>query len=225
MSERPDWLAYFPALAELDDPAWREIMAASRVVEVPAGQVVFHDGDACSVYMLVLTGSVRVQKTAESGREITLYRVEEGQSCVLTTSCLLAGERYPAEGITETDVTAVTIPMPQFQRGLAESPGFRTFVFEAYGRRISSLILLVEAVAFGRLDARLAAFVVQRAGHPGAVLATTHQTLAAELGTAREVVSRQLKEFERRGLVTLERGRVVVDDPDGLRRVAEQSRA
>ncbi|HKK07121.1 MAG TPA: cyclic nucleotide-binding domain-containing protein, partial [Gammaproteobacteria bacterium] len=89
MDARPGWLDHFPALAALDDPAWHEVLTASRTMTVPAGTTVFHEGAECTVYMLVLHGSVRVQKTAENGREITLYRVENGQSCVLTTSCLL----------------------------------------------------------------------------------------------------------------------------------------
>ena len=217
MPPAPAWLEDFPTLAALDDPAWQEVLASSRALTLPAGTTVFHEGAACTTYMLVLRGSVRVQKTAESGREITLYRVEDGQSCVLTTSCLLAGDRYPAEGITETEVEAVTIPVPAFEKGLNGSPGFRRFVFQAYGQRISSLVVLVEALAFGRLDSRLAAFLRRHAGE--GPLQTTHQAIAAELGTAREVVSRQLKEFERKGWVCLERGRVTVLAPDALDRL------
>jgi len=220
MDARPGWLDHFPALAALDDPAWHEVLTASRTMTVPAGTTVFHEGAECTVYMLVLHGSVRVQKTAENGREITLYRVENGQSCVLTTSCLLAGDRYPAEGVTETEVEAVTIPVAAFQQGLDGSPGFRRFVFEAYGRRISNLVVLVEALAFGRLDSRLADLLLRR-GSTGVVQAT-HHAMAAELGTAREVISRQLKEFERKDWVRLERGRVTLLDSAALQDLTEQ---
>ena len=215
MKPEQDWLEHFPALAALDDPVWSSIRDSARTMRVPAGTVVFRDSDPCRSYLLVISGSIRVQKTAENGREITLYRVEDGQTCVLTTSCLLAGNAYPAEGITETDVTAVSVPLAQFQRGLNESPGFRSFVFSAYGERISSLIVLVEEIAFGRLDVRLTTCLLQRAGEDGEV-ETTHQALAAELGTAREVVSRQLKEFERRGWIQLQRGRVRLLDRAAL---------
>ena len=221
MGARPAWLEHFPALAALDDPAWQEVLAASRTMTVPPDTPVFHEGAECTVYMLVLHGSVRVQKTAENGREITLYRVENGQSCVLTTSCLLAGDRYPAEGITETEVEAVTIPVAAFQKGLDGSPGFRRFVFEAYGRRITNLVVLVEALAFGRLDSRLADLLLRRSAD-GRVQAT-HHAMAAELGTAREVISRQLKEFERRGWVRLERGRVSLLDPSALQSLMENA--
>lgn len=206
-----DWGTRFPALKALDDAAWMALRHAAHVLTLPAGTFAFRAGDACENYLLVLDGSVRVQKLAENGREITLYRLEGGDACVLTTSCLLAHERYPAEGVAETDVIAAAIPRPTFLHALDHSPGFRRFVFTGYGERLSDLILLVEEVAFGRIDSRLATRLLALAGESDMV-ETTHQELAAELGTAREVVSRQLKDFERRGLVRLLRGRIQIID-------------
>ncbi len=217
----PQWLEQFPDLACLTDAAGVAALAATRVVTLPAAASVFRSGDPCRAYMLVLAGSVRVQKIAENGREITLYRVQGGQSCVLTTSCLMANDHYPAEGITESEVTAAVIPFAAFHRGLAESPRFREFVFAAYGQRLADLILLVEEVAFGRLDRRLAQRLLELA--EGGELRQTHQQLAADLGTAREVVSRQLKEFERAGLLRLHRGRIELLDPAALKRLGEAS--
>jgi CRP/FNR family transcriptional regulator len=211
-----EWWQQFPALAGLDDPVWKAIREKAPVVEVPAGTTVFNYGDACANYLLVLDGSVRVQKLAESGREITLYRVESGGSCVLTTSCLLAHQHYPAQGVTETPVVAAMIPLPQFEKGLDQSPGFRRFVFDTYAQRISDLIMLVEEVAFGRIDSRLAQRLLELRDAKGTV-ETTHQAIATDLGTAREVVSRQLKEFERRGWIALQRGRLQILQPERLR--------
>lgn len=222
LADSRPWWSHFPALADLDDPSWRAIRSAAAVVKVPAGVTVFHSGDVCENYLLVLRGSVRVQKLAENGREITLYRVENGGSCVLTTSCLMARERYPAEGITETEVLAAMISLPLFEKGLNESEGFRRFVFTAYAQRISHLILLVEEVAFGRIDGRLAQSLLELRNPEGAVEAT-HQALAAELGTAREVISRQLKEFERQGWIALQRGRIEVLAPERLRRLVSRA--
>jgi len=213
------WPDRFPELRDLDDPAWREVLAASHIVRLPPGTSVFRDGDSCRSYMLVLSGRIRIQKVAESGREIVLYRVEAGQGCVLTTSCLLAGRNYPAEGIAETEVTAVTIPLDRFEQGLAHSAGFRRFIFSTYTRRLTDLIMLIEEVAFGRIDVRLAHYLVRNAGGDD-TLAATHQELAVELGSAREVISRQLKEFERRGWVRLARGRVELLDREALRRIS-----
>lgn len=189
MNDRGDaWLDAFPELATLEAAARQRLIAGAQPVTLPAGTTVFHDGDACGNYLLVLDGSVRVQKVSSNGREITLYRVGDGQTCILTTTCLLAGERYPAEGITETEVRAIVLGRGLFQALMADSQEFRQFVFAVYARRVTDLIVLVEEVAFGRMDLRLATRLRDSADAAGVVVAT-HQELAAELGTAREVVS------------------------------------
>jgi len=217
-TDNSGWLAAFPELDRIEATARRRLIEQARPVTLPPGKTVFHDGDACSNYLLILDGSVRVQKVSSSGREITLYRVADGETCILTTACLLAGERYPAEGVTETEVRAIVLPNTLFQQLLAESPLFRRFVFAIYARRIADLILLVEAVTFGRMDVRLAAKLLAAAADTS--IRTTHQELAAELGTAREVISRLLKDFEQRNFVVLHRGRIELNDAAALRRVA-----
>lgn len=211
----PDWLKAFPELAALDDPPVRQALGGIRPVRLAAGEVTFRDGDACRHYVLVVDGSIRVQKISESGREIVLYRVERGQTCVLTTSCLFAGAGYAAEGITETPVTAIMMPLAAFNAAVAASAGFRRFVFASFSERIAELMLLIEAIAFGRVDERLAERLLAFDAGTGPI-ELTHQQLAAELGTAREVVSRLLKEFERRGWVALTRGRVALADRAAL---------
>ncbi|GAB6042218.1 Crp/Fnr family transcriptional regulator [Endothiovibrio diazotrophicus] len=216
-----DWLRQFPTLRALDDEAGRRVLAAATPVIIPAGTTVYREGDPCQNFFLVLDGAVRVQKVSESGREIVLYRVEAGQSCILTTTNLLSRERYAAEGVAETDVEAIMIPLALFRDGLDHSPGFRDFVFNSYGQRVSELITLIDAVAFGRVDLRLTRLLLNQADASGR-FDGTHQQLAAELGTAREVVSRQLKEFERKGWVRLGRGRVEIVDRDALAAVGER---
>ena len=211
-----EWLSHFPELSGLDDPVWQKVLDSARPVEIPAGTTVFRDGDGCQNYMFVMEGAVRVQKMAENGREIVLYRVSAGEACILTTSCLLSHQRYPAEGITEDNLRAISIPVKLFDEGIAGSAGFRSFVFSSYGRRIADLILLVEDVAFGRMDIRLGQYLLDSADEKGDV-ALTHQAMAAELGTAREVVSRQLKEFERRGWLKLGRGTINISDLTALK--------
>ena len=213
-----DIAAAFPALAKLDIESSRILEQGLRPVDIPAGTVLFRDGADCANYLLVQEGAVRVQKVAENGREIVLYRVERGQSCVLTTNCLLGGGLYAAEGIAETEVRALVLPASVFRGLLAGSADFRDFIFSVYAARIADLLLLIEEVAFGRIDVRLAAWVRGRAGDGQDVLAT-HQEISVELGTAREVVSRQLKEFERRGWVQLHRGRVRVIDAAAMDRL------
>ncbi len=217
----PEWTVAFPRLRCIRDPRWARVLAGARVLSLPAGTTVFRSGDPCHSYLLVLAGSVRVHTTAASGREIVLYRVAPGQSCVLTTTCLVGAERYPADGVTESEVRAASVPAALFQQALAEIAEFRSFVFASYAERVCRLIELLEEVAFGRMDARLAQCLLDRVTQEGRVT-LTHQELAVELGTAREVVSRLLKELERRGWVGLRRSEISLRDPGALARLAAQ---
>jgi len=218
-SSSSPWWSAFPALKDIQDTKWRALMSKVHEVGIPTGASVFRAGDPCRNFLFVLDGSVRVEKLAENGREIVLYRVGRGETCLLTTSCLIARERYPAEGVTETEVRAVALPHELFQEALAISPEFRAFVFASFGARFTDLIALIEAISFGRGDARLARRLLESGADTDDV-AATHQELAAELGTAREVVSRLLKDFERRGLVRLTRGRIEITDREGLKSLA-----
>jgi CRP/FNR family transcriptional regulator len=201
------WIHRFPGLAALE-PALRDpLEKASKVIALPAGSVIFGPGKAPESLMLMLEGTVRVQQTSEQGREIVLYRISAGESCVLTTACLLAYEDYLATAVAETDVTAVAIPRAVFDELIAKSAMFRKFVFTAYSRRMTDIFRIVEEVAFARMDVRLAQKILALAGDAPTVK-TTHQQLAAELGTAREVVSRLLHEFQRRGWTGGARGEI-----------------
>jgi CRP/FNR family transcriptional regulator, anaerobic regulatory protein len=215
-----DWTAGFEGLARLSEEVRAGLVADSRLASVPAGTVVFGPGKAPENLLLLVEGSVRVQQTAEGGREVVLYRVGAGESCVLTTACLLGYEGYPAEGITETDVRAVMVPRRVFEDLIVRSADFRRFVFAAYARRITDLIRVIDDIAFRRIDVRLSPRLLDLAD-PDGKLRATHQDLALELGTAREVVSRQLHEFQRRGWVTLGRGQIDLVETSALRRLAQ----
>ncbi|RMF52817.1 MAG: Crp/Fnr family transcriptional regulator [Bacteroidetes bacterium] len=190
--------------------------------EVPAGRYLCMEGDRCLHLPIVLSGSARIYKSGWQGREITLYRLEPGDSCILTASCLIGNHDFPAFAVTETDVVAALIPAASFHRWLGEYEAWRTYVFGLLWNRLIEIISLVEEVTFRRMDARLAEHLLKLTeGGPGAIHAT-HEALADELGTAREVVSRILKEFERQGWVTLARGLIQVCDPHGLLGKARQ---
>ncbi len=220
-TQQPAWLNHFPALQPITDPYWLAAVDAAREIALAEGTTVFRDGDPCRNYLLVLDGSVRVQKVSESGKEIVLYRVEAGQTCILTTSCLLADDDYLAEAITETKVTAVAIPTSRFHDALSHSAAFRKFVFHSYGKHIATLMALVEALAFGRMDARLAHRLLDIQNSRGEI-SVTHYELAADLGTAREVISRLLKDFERHGWIKLHRGRIEILDQQALRQIEKK---
>lgn len=214
-----DWIDRFEGLAKLDPELRQTLLDHSQILHVPRGVVIFGPGKPPENLLLLLDGTVRVQQLSENGREIVLYRVHAGQSCVLTTACLLAYEDYTAEGIAETDISAAAIPRAVFDDLVARSKAFRTFVFSAYSKRITDLFMMIEEIAFHRVDIRLAQKLVDLADGEGR-LAATHAQLAAELGTAREVISRQLQEFQRRGWVALSRGSLQITDRAGLEGLA-----
>ena len=213
------WIDQFTGLAGLEPEIRETLLTRSSVIDVPRDTVIFGPGKAPENLLLLLDGTIRVQQVSDSGREIVLYRVQAGESCVLTTACLLAYEDYRAEGIAETGIRAAAVPRGVFEDLLARSSNFRHFVFTAYSRRLTDLFLVIEEVAFRRIDIRLAQKLVDLAGDNDEI-AATHQRLATELGTAREVVSRQLQEFQRRGWATLKRGTIRLDAPAVLRRLA-----
>jgi CRP/FNR family transcriptional regulator len=164
----------------------------------------------------LLSGSVRVIKSSANGRELQLYRVGEGESCILTSSCLLGHSNYQARGIVEQDVEMIVLPPAAFRTLMADCPPFRDYIFSLFAERLTDLMELVSAVAFQKLDQRLAALLLSR---PSPLLAT-HQVIADELGSAREMVSRLLKGFADQGWVRLGREQIEVIDRGALNRLA-----
>ncbi len=205
-------------LAQMDTATRRRLERGARLVRVPADTVLFRPGEACTQYLVVTDGSVRVDMTSDTGREILLYRVGPGQTCVLTTLALLSGAPYEAEGRTETQVRALSLQASAFDALVAQSAAFRRFVFSAFAMRITDLMHLLRQVAFTRLDTRLAGFLLHHAAADGA-LRMTHQEIAAELGASREAISRLLKAFEQQGLVELSRARILLRDIAAMRKM------
>lgn len=206
----------------LDEPRLAaEVERTGMPVTRAGGSVLFDEGAACPGLLLLEDGSVRVSRASPDGRELLLYRVLPGETCVLTVSCLLGRGHYPARGVAEAEVRGLLLPTPLFERLLDTEPAFRDFVFRTFSERIGGLLELATAVAFDRLDRRLATALLARVERTGSIdLAVTHQALADELGTVRERVSRLLEGFEAAGAVELGRGHVVVRDKDALGRRA-----
>ncbi|NMF99002.1 Crp/Fnr family transcriptional regulator [Aromatoleum toluolicum] len=211
--------ARYPIIEALPEAARLRLLAAGRWARVPAGTLLFDDHQACEGFPFVVEGSVRVVKCAPNGRELPLYRVTPGETCIISSSCLLGHDDYNARGIAETDTVLLMLPKPEFDALLAE-PAFRSFVFHLFAERIADLMQLIEEVAFHRLDQRLAAQLLGK----GRLLHVTHQQLADELGSVREFVSRLLKGFAAQGLVKLSREQIEILDPAGLRRIASDGR-
>lgn len=209
-------LELYPALRELPAEEFERVLADGSVRNVPAGTVMFDEAQPCQGFPFVLDGSIGVSKLSDSGREIQLYRVGAGESCILTSTCLLGSIDYNAHGVALTPTQVFVLPRPTFERLLAGSEPFRRYVFRLFADRISDLMQTVEAVAFKRLDQRLAALLLRR----GPEVRATHQQLADELGSVREIVSRIVRSFAEQGLVRTGREQIRILDEPGLRRVA-----
>lgn len=205
----------YPVLAALPPALRQRVLAQVQQIAVTAGAVVFDEHQPCQGFPFVITGAIRVTKPAANGRELPLYRVLPGESCIISSSCLLGRAEYNARGIATSDTTLALLPRPLFDELLGQ-PGFRDFVFHLFAERIAELMQLVEEVAFHKLDQRLASLLLGK----GQVVRATHQQLADDLGSVREMVSRLLKGFAEQGLVQLSREHIAILDPAGLRRIA-----
>lgn len=198
-------------------------LARLKPAQLPQGSVLFRPGDEAQGFVLVLDGRVGVYLTGANGRELRLYTVTPGTSCIQTTLGLLGGEIYSGEAIAETDVKLVVIPAAAFKTLIATSVAFRTFVFKAFGQRMSDVTHTLEQVAFVKVEERLAAYLLSAAGDDG-VITATHQAIATAIGSVREVVSRRLEGFSRSGLIVQERGQIrVVNRPALAGMVGENS--
>jgi CRP/FNR family transcriptional regulator len=197
-----------------------QIETEARGVFLEQGSVFLEIGATCSHIALLGRGMIRVFIPAETGREVTLYNVGPGETCPTNLLCVLLGMKSPAIARAESDVEAVALPGPSFRQWVATEAVVREFVFEALATRLVDVLTLLEQVTFHRMDRRLADFLLARftrTPKEPPTLSATHEQMALELGSAREVVSRLLKEFERMGAVKLGRGRVVLRDEDILR--------
>jgi len=210
--------ALYPAFESMDPEALLAALERAELLHLPAGTPMFGEGSPCQRFPLVLAGSIRVAKCSD-GRELQLYRVSPGESCVLTTGCLVGDRDYPANGVVDRDARLLVLPKPVFDDLMTTHAPFRHYVFALFAERLADMMALVEAVAFHRLDRRVAAALLGR----GRVVSLTHQQLADELGSVREIVTRVLRNFADQGLVRSSRGAIEVLDAARLRRVAEGS--
>jgi len=218
LPERGKLLRTYPVLQELPDGLLGKVEETAEPVRVPAGRRLFGDSSPCTHYPLLIEGIIRASKFSPNGHEILLYRLHPGESCVITVVALLGETPYPAIGTAETNLFLLGIPRSVFLKMVLESSVFRIFVFNSLSQRLTHLMTLVDDVAFRRVDQRLASrLLLDR--QP---IVTTHQMLADDLGTSREVVSRILEAFQRSGMIRLGRKRIEVVDRKALDRLTRQ---
>ena len=207
----------FPALADAAPASLTRIVEHGIHRKVRAGTILFDAHTPCGGFPLVLSGTVKVLQRYPNGRELPLYRVRPGESCLLSGSCLLGHSDYTASGIAETDVELLILPATDFHALIASDEAFRHHVFNLFGERLATVLSLVEAIAYQKLDQRLAALLLAK-GDP---VHATHQALADELGSVREIVSRLLRSFEDRGWVDVARERIRIVDRAALAALAQ----
>lgn len=200
-----EFVSRFPLFRRHPELAAALLAQASRK-EVSPQTHLYWEGDSCAGIAFLLSGEIRVYKCGESGREITLYEIGPGETCILNASCILGDNAYPANAVTTEACTLVLVPAQDFKRLLDGDGTMRTFVFSLLSQRLTEVMALVHEVAFGRLDERLVEYLVEKSAD--GKLAATHQKIANDLGTSREVVSRLLKDFERQGRVLLARNEI-----------------
>lgn len=217
--------AAYPLLSELPDALREAVVAQAGWHDFRDGAQIFGEGQHCDGLPLVLQGAVKVFKRSEGGREIVLYRVARGETCILTSSCLLGGSDYSADGVAEGALRLAMLPPALFQRMIAESASFRHFLFSMLSERLSDLMERVERLAFHRLDRRIAEFLVERIDAGQRSVAMTHQQIADEIGSVREMVTRTLGQLAEQGLVELSRAGVRIADPEGVRALARGAAA
>lgn len=213
-------LALYPSLAGLEYGELAALCRPDAVTRLTSGAVLFAERQPCPGFPLLFSGTIKVVKSMPAGREMLLYRIEPGGTCVITSGCLLGHTPYSARGIAETTLQMTILPKTVFERLIAGNAAFRDFVFHLLADRIAELMQLVEEVACHRLDQRLAKLLLCKS-QP---IQVTHQMLADELGSVREIVSRLLKGFAAQGLVSLGRERISLLDRDGLKQLAGTDR-
>lgn len=205
-----------PLLQNADAQLVRDFQQAAYLAKIPVGHDVFLEGDQVEAIALLISGVVRVYKIGETGREITLYRFGNGQSCILTANAILSQKTFPAIATIEEDAEAVMIPAETFRAWVGKYDLWREFVFELLSQRLSKVMSIVDEVVFRRMDARLAALLLTRTQTQNPLL-ITHQKIASELGSSREVISRLIEDLSARGFLRVSRGEIEILDAEGLR--------
>ncbi len=204
-----------PILQRADPQLARVFAEAAWLARIPAGHAVFAEGDQVDAIALLISGVVRVYKVGDNGRAITLYRFGLGESCILTANAILSRQSFPAIATVEQEAEAVMLPADTFRQWVRQHDLWRAFVFDLLSQRLVSVMVLVDEVAFQRLDTRVAVLLLERSERHNPI-AITHQAIADELGSSREVISRLLEDFTARGLISAARGSITVLDPAAL---------
>lgn len=210
-------LAALPFLKDIEHAGIEDLQKFGIYSLIPKNQFITMEGDSCEFFSFVFSGKIKVYKTGENGREITLYRLEKGQSCILTASCILSHKKFPAISLSEEPVEVISVPSTLFLEWISKYDFWRNYVFNLLSERLSSIISVVQEIAFRNVDVRLAQHLYKLSLESKDEIKTTHQHIAGDIGTSREVVSRLLKDFEDEGMLILSRGSLKITDLPALK--------
>lgn len=197
------FLEIFPFFKKGNPDLVSEILSCARYETLPGNTLMQLEWKPCDSLGLMLSGEKRIYKSSGTGREITLYVVGPGETCILNASCILSNIICPVNAVSVGDVSLLSVSAKDFRGLIGKFEEMRSFIFEAISQNFASIIELLQEVAFRKMDERLLDYLVEKSDE--GKLITTHQKIADDLGTAREVVSRLLKEFERKGAIRLSR--------------------
>jgi len=214
----------FPFIKNLKDKNKLDnFMKIIKIIKLKSGEKLLEEGDHCTDIVFVINGVVRVYKLSPEGKEITLYRLYDGETCVLNVASIMSNTPYPATAEAEQEVLVGLIPVSFYNDLFFTEPSFQQFIFNTVSTRFQEVILLIDEIVFKNVNLRLAKFILKKSAENGQKgnLEITHEKIAAELGTAREVISRILKDFEKENIVTLLRGKIIIKNEEKLKRIAE----
>ncbi len=205
---KTDLYQTYPCL-EGSNEQWNNIISQATDISIPAGTILMHPGSACMQFMLLIDGCVRVYQQTPSDREVTLYRTHGGELCVLSVNGMMKQKNFGAFAKTETDITAVALSRDQFLQAMAVHEPFREFMLISLTSRFHNVLELMEETVFESLDTRLICMLARLSKeNNNNLIQITHEKLARELGSTREVISRLLKVLERQGCIKLGRGEI-----------------
>jgi len=213
-------LEVFPFFSTLPPKTRDAVLSRAVTKKLTDKQVLVRDGGECSWLPFVLEGTLRLYKTSPAGREITLYRIKKGESCILSATCIMNGGSFPAVAEAEGATEILLVPSKLIAENVEDNPDWRRYLFGLYAKRLEEVLTLVDEVAFHHMDARLAAWLLRHASGSPSVVSATHVRIADELGTSREVVTRILMDFEADALIETSRGRIRLRRPEDLQKRA-----
>ena len=211
----------FPFLKKLSSKEKNAFLTQVQPINMAKDRAIYFEGDCCQSLPLIISGSLRIYKLGESGREITLYHLEPGDSCILTASSIISHKNFPAFAVTQTDVEAITIPASSLRNWVRHNPIWQDYICGLFSHRLANMIEIVEEIAFRRMDCRIASYLLKISNTSAETIPKTHLEIAQELGTSREVVSRILKTFEKEELISLSRKLIQLNNWEKLEVVAK----